>query len=287
MILSTIFLANFVRLLKLKLFYKHIFFILILFSSPSCSSDTSSNVRTGDPFTEEIINSFQEVETEATPLPVSFTVYEPRQVLAAGVCDEPLLVILDYATMEIVLTGRNGDLLFKTGGEGHGPGEFESMMQAHIGADGRLYVIDGLQFRISVFDITEDMLHLTAAFSYKNPSNHFLTAVYVTKFGIYGIYGESEGFMTPENRYVLYSLDEDFTPVKHLLELPGHERQKFETPEFTFYTPYSYLSQTLWSADDKRFYYITTLASSVHQYNLRTGKQDELAFFQFGERSNS
>ncbi|MCC5906915.1 MAG: hypothetical protein JJU13_11945, partial [Balneolaceae bacterium] len=33
--------------------------------------------------------------------------------------------------------------------------------------------------------------------------------------------------------------------------------------------------------------YITTLASSVHQYNLRTGKQDELAFFQFGERSNS
>lgn len=241
----------------------------------------------GDPFTEEIINTFQEVEAEATPLPVSFTVYEPRLVLAAGECEEPKLVILDYATMEIVLTDRNGDIMFKTGGEGQGPGEFEGMMQAHIGADGRLYVIDGLQFRISVYNIAQEMLNLIDAFSYKNPPNHFLAAVYVTEFGVYGIYSESEGFMTPKNRYVLYSLDEDFAPAERLFELPGHERQKFETTEFTFYTPYPYRSQTLWNTDDERFYYITTLTSSVHLYNLRTGQQEEFTFYQFGERFNS
>lgn len=51
-----------------------------------------------------------------------------------------------------VLDAQDGNLLFDIGKRGNGPGEFNLPRDVAIGKDGRLYVVDGANFRIQVFD---------------------------------------------------------------------------------------------------------------------------------------
>lgn len=51
-----------------------------------------------------------------------------------------------------VLDAQTGHLLFDLGKRGNGPGEFNLPRDVAIGKDGRLYVVDGANFRIQVFD---------------------------------------------------------------------------------------------------------------------------------------
>lgn len=51
-----------------------------------------------------------------------------------------------------VLDAKTGDMLFDFGKRGSGPGEFNLPRDVAIGKDGRLYVVDGGNFRIQVFD---------------------------------------------------------------------------------------------------------------------------------------
>lgn len=51
-----------------------------------------------------------------------------------------------------VFDGRSGAHLFDIGKRGSGPGEFNLPRDLAIGKDGRLYVVDGGNFRVQVFD---------------------------------------------------------------------------------------------------------------------------------------
>lgn len=51
-----------------------------------------------------------------------------------------------------VLDAQSGKLLFDIGKRGSGPGEFNLPRDVAIGKDGKLYVVDGGNFRIQVFD---------------------------------------------------------------------------------------------------------------------------------------
>lgn len=51
-----------------------------------------------------------------------------------------------------VLDAQSGSLLFDIGKRGTGPGEFNLPRDVAIGKDGKLYVVDGGNFRIQVFD---------------------------------------------------------------------------------------------------------------------------------------
>lgn len=51
-----------------------------------------------------------------------------------------------------VLDAQSGNLLFDIGKRGNGPGEFNLPRDVAIGKDGKLYVVDGGNFRIQVFD---------------------------------------------------------------------------------------------------------------------------------------
>ena len=51
-----------------------------------------------------------------------------------------------------VMDAQSGKLLFDIGKRGSGPGEFNLPRDVAIGKDGRLYVVDGGNFRIQVFD---------------------------------------------------------------------------------------------------------------------------------------
>jgi DNA-binding beta-propeller fold protein YncE len=80
--------------------------------------------------------------------PVGLALDEPRKriytVEAGGIdSQEHRVRALDMET---------GKLLFEIGKRGDGPGEFNLPRDAVVGADGLLYVVDGGNFRIQVFD---------------------------------------------------------------------------------------------------------------------------------------
>jgi hypothetical protein len=265
-----------------------IFFILIWMTIQSCDSDSFSDVESGqDPFLENLANEYKEITIEYKIHPASYLVYEPRMLFTKDNCDGNSLIIIDHSTNTIQLAVSDGQKVYETGGEGSGPEEFQSIIWAHVDSDNYLYVVDGIQFRISIFEIKEDRLNYIKSVSYKNPSNYFLTSVYVTDHGNYGVYQETEGFFSPENRFYLYSLDETFSPIEQLIEMPGHDRQKIESSEFTFYTPNKYRFQTHWSFDDGWFYFAKSDTTMINRYHLQTGKSEQISFLQMDKRPNT
>lgn len=58
-----------------------------------------------------------------------------------------------------VMDARTGELLFDIGKRGNGPGEFNLPRDVAIGKDGQLYVVDGGNFRIQVFDANGKFLN--------------------------------------------------------------------------------------------------------------------------------
>jgi hypothetical protein len=254
----------------------------------SCNNSSRSNTDiTIYTFFENILSLFAEIPVQYHTHPSTELVYDIRRLLMKGNCDNSRFILIDNLKNYIIISDKNGIEIFKTGGKGKGPGEYESLMWGHIGSDKRLYIIDGLQFRISIYDIEENYINLISTINYNNPSKYFLSSIYVTDYGTYGVYQESEGFHTPENRFLLYQLDKTFSPTKRLLEMPGHERQKYKSAEFDLYTPHKYRNQTHWHVDNGWFYYATSDNSTIYRYNLQTSEIQKLSFLQLNRRENS
>jgi hypothetical protein len=217
--------------------------------------------------------------------PASKLVYNANYLLSLKNCNQ--LVVVDRANLNLIVAGNNGDELYRTGGEGQGPGEFQSILSPFIDYDNRLYVIDGISKRITVYEIGNEELSLVSSITYKEPPQYFLHSVYVTKHGNFGVYQQSEGFFTPENKFLLYRLDENFAPIDQLVEMPGNERYESVRTAYTLYTPHKYLSRTIWGLDNSWFYYITTMSPTIFKYNLQSEKRKEITFLEMDERLNS
>lgn len=93
--------------------------------------------------------------------------------------------------------------------------------------------------------------------------------------------------MHPESRFLLYRLDDDFSPSELLISIPGHLRQKFETPNFVYYMPFKYISQTKWTLDDEWFYYLSTDNTDLFRYNIRSKEKETIDFLKLEERYNT
>lgn len=256
--------------------------------SYSCNSESGFDRRvTTSIFFDEMTSSYEEISVQSSDLPLTEHVFDIRRLLKISKCSNSKFILIDHSTKQIILADSEENELYRTGGEGRGPGEFQSIIWAGLGNDNRLYVVDGLQFRISVYDINDSSLKFTNTLSYKNPSNLFLSSIYITEHGKYGIYQDSEGFFSEQNRFVLFSLDKTFAPVEKLLEMPGHERQKYETSGFTMYTPHEYRHQTHWYVDNNWFYYAKSDDSAIDRYHLQTGEKQEITFLKMEKRANS
>lgn len=252
----------------------------------SCNSQTPSRGEPADPYIQNLKNQFSGIQTRQSSLPQIEGMYLPGWLLRTNNCNH--LIVSDNEAKSLFLINTDGDLLHSAGGEGRGPKEYQSILNPHMGNDGRLYVIDALLFRINIYEIEDERLTFIESVSYKNPENYFLTAMYVTDYGHFGLFQESpNGYFSPENHYYFYRLDENFAIHEQLLEIPGHERLKFVTPQFTLYTPHEYSKKTNWSLDQEWFYYITTGDETIHRYHLATGKKGSLSFFELEERSKN
>lgn len=187
------------------------------------------------------------------------------------------IVVIDDADKSIALINEQGKLLSEAGGEGRGPGEFQNIAQLHIGNEGRIYLLDMLAFRITVYEVADGKLEYIEALPYKNPPNHSLHRIYVTSSGIYGVFNETKGFQTADNRFLLYRLDENFAPAEQLLKMPGHERQRVAYSDFKLYMPNVLLRQTLWDVEGEWFYYLSSYEPVIHKYHVETGKSEEIS----------
>lgn len=254
------------------------FFLLL-----SCNNQTSTTETSIDPYIKNLKERFSEIEILESTYPQIEEIYQPNGPVTTKNCQR--LIVSDYAEKKLFLLNPAGNVIHQTGGEGRGPEEYQSILNPHMGEDDRLYVLDTLLFRINIYEITDDQLEFIKSVSYKNPENYFLTAVYVTEYGHFGLFQDSpNGFFSPENRYFLYRLDEHFATQEQLFEMPGRERLKYETPAAKLFTPHEYARGIHWSLDDEWFYYVTTDDETIHRYNLQTGKMGSLTFFDLEER---
>lgn len=259
-------------------------FILYFLIFIGCENG-GSDLYTGDQYINELKKNLDEMSMDLKIHPSSKHAYNVNYLLPIENCEQ--LIIVDGANENLLLVGDKGEVLSRAGGVGRGPGEYQSILSPHIGYDKRLYIIDGILKRVTVYEIVNEKLNYVSSIKYEEPPKYFLNSVYVTKFGKFGVYQYSEGFFSPENNFLLYRLDEDFYPVEQLLEMPGHERYESLGPGFTLYIPHKYLGKTIWGVDDSWFYYITTMSSPMYKYNLQSEVKQETTFIHMDERLNS
>ncbi|NGP90098.1 6-bladed beta-propeller [Fodinibius halophilus] len=262
----------------------HIFesFLMLTFllNGLACTNQNNSNVPAA--YTTKLQSELSHIKVTTDTLFVDDSVLEPRRIRKLPQSNR--FVLFDEATNMISLIDRQGNILSEAGGEGRGPGEFQQVVQLHIGSDGRIYCLDMLQFRITIFEVRDRQLEYIKSISYKNPQTHSLQSIYVTDFGRFGLYNKSKGFQSSENSFVLYRLDENFSPTQKLLQLPGNQREKVINGDMSLFVPNIFLNRTFWDVDGEWFCYMQTKGATVRKYHLRTGKQKKVSLHQLPER---
>lgn len=256
--------------------------LLLILQLFSCSENSIYDKNDDLYLEKNIKRSVSQIEISSTELPSHPSIFQPHRIKILR--NGEYFILADDSDKSLVLMNRQGEIVSKVGGEGRGPQEFESIIQIHVGCDEKIYILDMILFRITVFELVDDKLEYHDMFNFKNPSQHSLQSIYVTETGNYGVYNQTEGFQTSENAFLLYRLDNEFKPVKLLLKMPGNVRKKTVGADYTLYTPHEFLSRTFWDLDQNNFYYITTFHSQIYKYNLRSEKLDSLSYLQLPER---
>lgn len=185
-----------------------------------CNKKNGSAKSVNNSFYRQIDNSFPRKVVKP-----SGYVNQPLGAAVGYMLVDPVhgyLITNNYKKESIQLYDKGGDsLLFTTGRKGKGPGEFLSISQLSIGYNGALYVMDGTLYRVTKFKIEHGQLQYITSFLIKPPPGMHIMAIYVTKYGNFCVFDRYYNPKTSEQNYYFYRLDDTFTPVKQVLELPG------------------------------------------------------------------
>lgn len=93
---------------------------------------------------------------------------EPRPIVSAGELYRPMglavgpdgsLVIADAGDQELVKVSPEGDLIWRVGREGEGPGEFLSLYRVAVGGDGTIAAFDFRKQEVSWFEPDGTFVH--------------------------------------------------------------------------------------------------------------------------------
>ena len=254
--------------------------IILLITMHACSADPE----TEDPFREFITQSYSQIPSYSEVHPGAEKIYMAGGLVAPK--NSEILIQMDRADYTIKVLGPDGDILNTAGGQGRGPGELGDYARLYYDENQKLYVVDPRNNRIHVFQILDDDLELLETKMYQYPATYHLSSVFITEAGYFGLFTQSENFFTPENRYLLYSLDQNFEMKEKLLELPGEQRTRYEYPDFTFYLPNIFAEKTLWDMDGDWFYYMSSHTPIINRYHLPTGEKETLDFLQIPVREH-
>jgi len=259
---------------QIKASMQKMFFIGALLTSfislISCSSEYSSSDNFSDPYIETLSSIFNEVSVSQKSIPLSSSIVQP--VFIVVVNNGNSIVVADNAKKTLFLINQEGEILSQAGMNGRGPGEYEMFSGMHLGYDDRIYVKDSSLRRITTYEVVNNEIRLFETNKYESPESYQLYNIYVTEYGNFGLYNESEGYHTPENRFLLYLLDEEFKPIEQKLIVPGEERQPMNVAGFLMYPPHDYTDKYIWHFEGDTFYYVNNYSSLVRGFNVNTWK---------------
>lgn len=265
------------------MWYKRLFHLWLIALSillHSCNNGNSAkNAENG--FYQQIDNSFSNIKIEDKGYVKQAVGVVPNQLIFDS--DHGYLIVASRANNSIMLyDGAGGTLLSATGREGKGPGEFNAISQLHIGYDHALYVLDSTLKRITKYKIENQQLQYVTIFTPK--ANLNIRDIYVTKYGNFGVLHRIDDYKTWDESFHLYRLDNEFSPVKPLQELPGNQKLKISEH---MYIDHLLGRITYWDLEDEWFYYISSKSSEINMYNLKTGQLKTQQYFTLENRANT
>lgn len=256
-------------------------FLMLTLLIQSCSSERVQTSEKIDSFTEKLIQNVPKLQTNSKIVTGSSTIIFPLWVLA--VPESNLLIFAENSDKTIRLFDEKGSEYSAVGGEGRGPGEFENINQLHFGYDKRLYVLDLKLMRLNIFSIDNGGLNFDSAIGLEIKPNLFLQTIYVTKLGNYGVFSQRDADQQSESRFLLFRLDNDFHPVKQLLEMPGNDQQQVSSNLFMD----SYFGRrTYWDLHNEWFYYITSHQPIIHKFSLKAESMNDTLHLDLPRRLN-
>lgn len=231
----------------------------------SCTHNQAGKTDGADPYVERLTEKLPQKEVVQVTVSLPSTVYHLTMI---AVANDERFVLAVHSDRYIRLLNSDGDILSRAGGRGRGPGEFEMISHLYVGNDRYLYAKDLSLKRVTVFEIENDELVKLNSHTYAEPDLYTLIDFYITDDGYYGLYHESEGFRTPENQNLLYSLNEEFEPVDRIKSFPGEKREAVEVAGFLSYPPHDYSNKYLWSQNDNSFYFVNTYSARVNRFDF-------------------
>lgn len=258
-----------------------IFSICFLLFISCLESDSSSN--DNESFVDNLKDLYPMLNAQAEILPIKSSILKPNWLIPLDNCES--VIIIDDSDKTIKLMGSDGHIFSEVGGEGRGPNEFKSIINPFISKNNRLYIIDGILFRITEYEIENQKLNFVKTSQFSYPNNYHLSAIYVNDYGRFGVFSKFESYFKPDNQYLLYRLNEDFEIVERLLVMPGNERPRYEFPEFTMFLDNIFAERTYWDLEGEWFYFIRSHQATVEAYNLKTGEVKKIDL-EIGDREN-
>jgi len=130
--------------------------LILLLSSLLCLSDFVKAQSDGVDSDTSLNLNFQKVHEWSISMPLVIPMPVYPQLLSDG-----SLVIVDHGLKTINHFDRAGNLISTTGGEGRGPGEYQSISAASIRDDGKVAVADISSAAITVSDMYSEERHRT------------------------------------------------------------------------------------------------------------------------------
>jgi hypothetical protein len=264
---------------------KSVFIILLLLLSIACGGTELDPDSSQDPFKNHLINALPGINVHSAIHPGSDLIYEASWLILPE--DHGKLIIYDRADYTLKLLNRDGEILSTGGGQGRGPGEFGDYARFYPGLENRLYAVDAMNHRIHLYEITDTGIDLIKTQLIEYPATYHLSTLHVTEAGYFGVFSQFDNFFNPDNRYLLYRLNEQFEMEEKLLELPGEQRPLYEFPQFTAYLPNTFAERTLWDMDGEWFYYLSTHSSEITRFHLDTGMLEIISLISLPEREQN
>ena len=256
--------------MKLSKSINILFFVFILNCTNNNTESTSK-----ENFDETIKNGLSETKV------IDVNVLEITEFFETGASQSMAwgndhLIITDFNENQLLLLSLNGDLIHKTGKYGKGPGEFESISQLYRGPDETLYVLDLLLRRINKYKVSNQNLEYLTTFIPEPEEHYYLMDVYATENGNYAVFNHVLDYQqTGENVNYLYLMDEDFQPVKKILELPGENKTQMD---IGFFIQHPLPNKMLWTLENGFFYTLNSHSTTIRKRNMLTGETEEFKY---------